>query len=67
MTPFQSLRQPAFVPGWSGYHTLFAVSALGRIFAWLLLKPVAEAEAWRTRDLLRTARTAWRASGKPWR
>ena len=64
---FQTLRQPAFLAGWSGYHTLFAVSALGRIFAWVLLKPVAEAEAWRTRDLLRTARTAWRASGKPWR
>lgn len=64
---FQSLSTPALPPGWSGYHTLFAISAVGRIFAWVLLKRVAETHAWRTRDLLRSARTAWRASGKPWR
>ncbi len=54
-------------PGWSGYHTLFAVSAVGRVFAWVLLRPVTEARAWRTRDLLRSARTAWKGVGLPWR
>jgi len=64
---FQNLSPAASSPGWNGFHTLFAVSAAGRIFAWVLLRGVAEADAWRTRDLLRTARTAWRASGRPWR
>ena len=64
---FQTLPAPAFASDWSGYHTLFAVSAVGRVFAWVLLRRVTEAHAWRTRDLLRTARTAWRVSGRPWR
>jgi len=64
---FQGWQAPAFLPAWTGYHTLFAVSAVGRVFAWVLLKPVAEERAWRTRDLLRTARTAWKGVGLPWR
>jgi len=64
---FQSLPAPAFAANWTGYHTLFAVSAVGRVFAWVLLRRVTEAHAWRTRDLLRTARTAWRVSGRQWR
>ncbi len=64
---FQSLPAPSFAANWTGYHTLFAVSALGRVFAWVLLRRVSEERAWRTRDLLRSARTAWRVSGKQWR
>ncbi|HEX7040263.1 MAG TPA: MFS transporter [Trueperaceae bacterium] len=64
---FTSFGPPAILPGWSGYHTLFAVSALGRVFAWTLLRRVAEERAWRTRDLLRSARTAWKGTGLPWR
>ncbi len=64
---FQSLPTPAFAANWTGYHTLFAVSAVGRVFAWVLLRRVTEARAWRTRDLLRSARTAWRVSGRQWR
>lgn len=64
---FSSWEAPAFMAGWSGYHTLFAVSAVGRMLAWVLLRPVKEERAWRTRDLLRSARTAWKGVGLPWR
>jgi MFS family permease len=64
---FQTLGAPSFLPGWTGYHTLFLVTALGRASAWVLLKPVQEERAWRTRDLLRSARTAWKSLGMPWR
>src|SRR5690606_41436865 len=64
---FSSWEAPRFAPDWSGYHTLFAVSAVGRVLAWVLLRPVQEAHAWRTRDLLRSARTAWKGMGLPWR
>ncbi len=52
---------------WTGYHTLFLVSGLGRSQAYRLLKRVREADAWRTRDLLRHVRTGWRQMGFPWR
>src|SRR5690606_12935006 len=64
---FQTLGAPSFLAGWTGYHTLFLVTALGRASAWVLLKPVQEERAWRTRDLLRSARTAWKSLGMPWR
>src|SRR5690606_11367904 len=64
---FSSWEAPRFAPDWTGYHTLFAVSAVGRVLAWVLLRPVQEAHAWRTRDLLRSARTAWKGMGLPWR
>ena len=38
--------------GWTAYHTLFATSAALRALAWILLRRVPEAGAWRTRDLL---------------
>ncbi len=52
---------------WTGYHTLFLVSGVGRSQAWRLLRHVKEADAWRTRDLLREIRTGWRQIGFPWR
>ena len=50
--------------GWSGYHTLFALSGLGRMLAWLWLRPVAEQRAWRTRDLVRAALAFPRRRGR---
>jgi MFS family permease len=40
---------------WTPYHTLFFVSAMMRSMAWILIKPVNETHAWRTRDLIRQA------------
>lgn len=40
---------------WTSYHTLFLVSAMARSVAWVLIKPVHESRAWRTRDVLRAA------------
>ncbi|HZJ10494.1 MAG TPA: MFS transporter [Trueperaceae bacterium] len=53
--------------GWSGYHSLFAISGIGRMLAWAWLRRVKEANAWRTRDLLRSVRSAWRSLGLMWR
>lgn len=52
---------------WTGYHSLFLLSGIGRSQAWRLLRHVKEAESWRTRDLLREMRTGWRRIGFPWR
>ncbi len=52
---------------WTGYHSLFLISGVGRSQAWRLLRPVQEADSWRTRDLLREMRTGWRRIGFPWR
>lgn len=52
---------------WTGYHSLFLISGIGRSQAWRLLRPVQEADSWRTRDLLREMRTGWRRIGFPWR
>jgi MFS family permease len=38
---------------WTGYHSLFTISALFRMQAWRLLKNVHEPHAWRARDVLR--------------
>ena len=53
--------------GWTGYHTLFAVSGLGRATAWIWLRRVKETTAWRTRDMLKAVRPAWSRNGLPWR
>ena len=58
---------PAFGATWTAYHSLFAISGVLRMFAWLWLRSVPEAEAWRTRDLLRSMRTGWKGMGFPWR
>lgn len=52
---------------WTGFHTLFLLSGALRMQAWRLLKPVEETNAWRTRDVLRQVRFAWRGIGFPWR
>lgn len=52
---------------WTPYHSLFALSGLLRAQAWLLLRPVQETNAWRTRHVLREVRFGWRGSGFFWR
>lgn len=59
---FGSFSYSGFIPGWSGYHTLFTLTAVGRMSAWLWLKPVKEENSWRTRDLLRSATSGFRRS-----
>lgn len=51
--------------GWTGYHTLFAVTGVGRATAWIWLRRVKEPLAWRTRDMLRAVRPAWSRTGLP--
>lgn len=46
---------PAWFGNWTGFHTLFAISGLGRMVAWLWLKPIEEPRSWRTREVLRAA------------
>ncbi len=58
---------PAFGSTFTAYHWLFVISGVLRMLAWLLLRPVPEAESWRTRDLLRSMRTGWKGMGFPWR
>ena len=60
-------EMPAFGSTWTAYHWLFVISGVLRMLAWLLLRPVPEAESWRTRDLLRSMRTGWKGMGFPWR
>jgi hypothetical protein len=67
LTLLQTAPLHLFGMTWTGYHSLFLISGLGRSQAWRLLRPVQEAEAWRTRDLLREMRTGWRRTGFPWR
>lgn len=58
---------PAFGTTWTAYHWLFTISGILRMLAWILLRSVPEARAWRTRDLLRSMRTGWKGMGFPWR
>jgi MFS family permease len=51
----------------SAYYMLFALSGILRASAWILLRRVPEANAWRTRELLRSMRTGWKGVGFPWR
>jgi MFS family permease len=67
LVALQRFDTTLFGAAWTSYHWLFAISGVLRMFAWILLRPVPEAEAWRTRDLLRSMRTAWKALGFPWR
>lgn len=67
LTLLQRAQLELFGLTWTGYHSLFLLSGLGRSQAWRLLRRVREAEAWRTRDLLREMRTGWRRIGFPWR
>lgn len=57
---FTSLGWPG---AWSGYHTLFALTAVGRMLGWVWLGPVREERAWRTRDVVRELASA----GGRWR
>jgi MFS family permease len=50
---------------WTGFHSLFLLSGVLRVQAWRFLRPVHEARAWRTRDVLRTVRFGTRGSGLP--
>lgn len=64
---FTRLEGEVFGVTWTGFHTLFLLSGILRMQAWRLLKPVHETNAWRTRDVLRQVRFAWRGTGFPWR
>jgi MFS family permease len=64
---FQGLAGAWGGPSWSAYAGLFALSGVLRACAWLLLRRVPEANAWRTRELLRSMRTGWKGVGFPWR
>ena len=64
---FQSLGAALGNPGWVAYALLFALSGVLRATAWVLLRRVPEANAWRTRELLRSMRTGWKGAGFPWR
>ncbi len=52
---------------WTAYQSIFVLSALFRMQAWWLVRPVAETNAWRARDVLRQVRSGWRGMGFPWR
>lgn len=49
LTFFTGLQWPGV---WSGYHTLFVLTAVGRMLAWVWLRPVQEERSWRTRDVV---------------
>lgn len=66
-TLFDRLPWSPFGSAWTPYHSLFLLSAALRMSAWVLLRPVQETDAWRTRDVLRQVRFAWRGIGFPWR
>lgn len=64
---FQGIETLAEPSGWTGYHTLFAVSGVGRATAWIWLRRVKETRAWRTRDMLMAVKPGWSRAGLPWR
>ena len=64
---FQGLASAAGSPSWAAYAWLFALSGVLRAMTWVLLRRVPEANAWRTRELLRSMRTGWKGVGFPWR
>ncbi len=51
---------------WSGYHWVFLLAMVARMNAWMLIRPIRETNAWRTRDVLRGIRQ-WRLGWFPWR
>lgn len=55
ITLLHAIDYPAWMAGWTGYHTLFAMSGVGRMLAWTWIGPIEEHRAWRTRDVLRAA------------
>lgn len=63
----QRVGPAPFGGAWTAYHSLFALSGVLRMLAWVWLRRVPEVEAWRTRDLLRSMRTGWKGMGFPWR
>jgi len=67
LVALRRFEAPAFGGTWTAYHWLFAVSGVLRMLAWAWLRRVPEADAWRTRDLLRSMRTGWKGMGFPWR
>ena len=64
---FQGLASSAGSPSWAAYAWLFTLSGVLRAMTWVLLRRVPEANAWRTRELLRSMRTGWKGVGFPWR
>lgn len=52
---------------WTAYHWLFMLSGAARASAWILLKPVQEENAWRTRDVLKEIKIDLRSLRWPWK
>lgn len=58
LTWFATMEWPGV---WTAYHTLFALTGVGRMLGWVWLRPVKEERAWRTRDLVGVmVRPLWR-------
>lgn len=64
---FRQVEGTVLSAPWTAYHWLFLLSGVLRASAWVLLRRVPEANAWRTRELLRSMRTGWKGTGFPWR
>ncbi len=52
---------------WTAFQSIFVLSGILRMQAWLFIRPVQEGDAWRARDVLRHVRFGWRGMGMPWR
>jgi MFS family permease len=64
---FQMLKFSIGNVHWTAYHWLFVLSGTARASAWILLKPVQEENAWRTRDVLQGVKIDWRKLRFPWK
>ena len=67
LTFFQTLAFSMGTIHWTGYHWLFVLTGVARASAWILLKPVQEENAWRTRDVLQGVKIDWRSVQLPWK
>jgi MFS family permease len=57
---FRGLEFNVGTVSWTAFHWLFVLSGIARALAWVVLRPVEEENAWRTRDVLQNVRISWR-------
>ncbi len=67
LTFFQTLAFSIGNIQWTGYHWLFVLTGIARASAWIVLRPVKEDNAWRTRDVLQEVKIEWRRLRLPWK
>ena len=67
LTFFQTLAFSIGNIHWTGYHWLFVLTGIARASAWIVLRPVKEDNAWRTRDVLQEVKIEWRRLRLPWK